>query len=145
MTLLAQAERQLLQPGGFFVFSALNHHGAVDRVLVGSPGRGSWRRPRRLARWSIQLVKTAMNVHRMRPLVREEPDSSVRPVRAHAGGLIGRYTSLGRQCEELARHGFVVEACFDPEGSPARLTGDQSRFAHFHYLARKGAPGGRDT
>jgi len=128
--------RRVLRPGGVFVFSALNHHGAVDRVLLTPPKPDSWQRPRRLARWSMQQLQTVMNLQRMRRLVREEADASIRPVRAHAGGLIGRYTSLARQCDELVRHGFKVAACLDPQGMPADPGGNHSTFAHFHYVAR---------
>ena len=127
--------RRVLKPGGFFVFSSLNHHGTADRALMRTPGKGWWHHPRQLARWTFQTLQTVLNVERTRGLVQEEPDASIRPVRAHASGLIARYTSLERQCAELRVHGFEVHACFAPDGQPADSLRDHRGFTHFHYVA----------
>ncbi len=128
---------RVLRPGGVFVFSALNHCGAADRMLLVPPELGWRKQPHKLVRWSLRMVSTVINMQRSRGLFREESDASVRPVRAHAAGLVGRYTSLARECAELNRHGFEVQACFDPNGELADPDGDHAAFTHFHYVARK--------
>lgn len=131
---------RVLQPGGLFCFSSLNHEGRSDRRLVRAPGRDELLDPRLLLRWAKETLLSLRNMQQSQRLVQEAEQTSRRPVAAHCCGLIGRYTSLSRQLDELEQHGFLVEACFDNvTGSPALSRADLKDVACLHYLARKPA------
>ncbi|SNB77157.1 Methyltransferase domain-containing protein [Arboricoccus pini] len=131
---------RVLEPGGLFCFSSLNHEGRSDRRLLRLPSSAEVLQPNLLLRWVRETLVSLRNMQQSRSLVRETEKTSLRPIAAHFCGLIGRYTSLSEQIGELEQHGFVVEACFDNvTGSPALGRVELEDVDCLHYVARKTA------
>lgn len=135
---ILQEVHRILQPNGYFVFSALNHYGLSDRDLRLLPRWADLMRPKNLLLLPIRFIIRFRNVRKSMRMTHEGNNRSRRIVTAHEYGLIGRYTSVGRQCDELEENGFSVERCFSSFGD--ELTQRDSHFEHIpyiHYVAKK--------
>lgn len=129
---------RVLQPNGYFVFSALNHYGTSDRQLRLKPRWSELVSPKNLLLWPIKFTMRYVNILQSKKIAHEGKNYSRRVVAAHEYGLIGRYTSFSRQCDELERNGFIVEKCFTSFGE--EITNRNETLEHvpyIHYVARK--------
>lgn len=135
---ILQEVHRVLQPKGYFVFSALNHHGTSDRQLRLKPTLSDLANPKSILSWPIKLTLRLMNIRQSRRMVYEDDNFSRRVVAAHEYGLIGRYTSFGRQCEELEQNGFSVEKCFTSFGEEIEKRDNLLQHVpYIHYVTRK--------
>lgn len=140
-----QAVRRVLAPGGLFFFSTLNLDGP-------EPRERPWHVPRapsaavvdralhaiRVAWWSVGNVT---NWLRLQPLIERGPGYSVEPLAAHAFGILAHYTTLGRQLEELAQHGFERDVVAFGSTDGARIrAGDDTRHVGFFHLVATARP-----
>lgn len=137
--------RRVLKPGGLFWFSTLNISGLGLRLRPWLP---EWQAPRGgalrfaydNARMLARMPKRMLNYARLRPLFRRGDGWSIDTLSAHDYNLLVHYTSLAREREELAAHGFALELVFDSGRGQPVAPGDDARDVFwFQILARAAA------
>ncbi len=132
---------RVLRPGGLFWFSTLNIAGLGLRLRPWIP---EWQAERdgRLrfaydnARMLARIPKRLLNYARVRPWFRRGDGWAIDTLSAHDYNLLVHYTSLARQRDELAEHGFQIERALDSgHGRPAEIGQDTRDVFWFQILA----------
>jgi SAM-dependent methyltransferase len=141
--LVFDAVRRVLAPGGIFFFSALNLDGPETRERPWDvPLVPSWNPfvfGLRAAKAGKYLAINLANWARLQRMIERGPGYAVLPLAAHDFGILAHYTTLARQLDELAEHGFAVDLITASSGSRERLArGDETRdVGFFHFVATK--------
>jgi SAM-dependent methyltransferase len=135
--------QRVLKPNGLFWFSTLNIAGMGLRLRPwlpewpthnGKPVRYALETARMLAR----MPKRILNYVRLRPLFSAGSGWSINTLSAHDYKLLVHYTSLARECDELAEYGFALELALDSGlGEPVSVLSDVHDVFWFQILARK--------
>jgi hypothetical protein len=80
-----------------------------------------------------------LNYARVRPGFSEGRGWSINTLSAHDYNLLVHYTSLARECDELAESGLVLELAVDSgRGEPVSALSETRDVFWFQILARKG-------
>lgn len=140
MRVLHEAHR-VLQPGGWFLFSAHNHEGPgrgeqpqVRIPFTWNPIKLGWRGIKTISAWP----RAVMNHRRLSRLNETHEDWSVMNAGAHEFGIVVVYTTLAGQKQQLREAGFECEAVFDNVRGQRLPDGADTRDVWwFHYVARK--------
>jgi len=136
--------RRVLRPGGWFWFSTLNIAGLGLRLRPWIPEwqsrrEGSLRFAYASARMLARMPKRLLNFARVRRSFRRGEGWAIDTLSAHDYNLLVHYTSLAREREELAEHGFELELALDSgRGQPVEIGQDTRDVFWFQILARKG-------
>ena len=140
---LAELAR-VLRPGGVLAFSTHNLDGPAFRPTpwrkagpLDQPGL-----PHRVARTLANLVfdpghlpRSWRNWYRLRTCGTEGDGWATSVVEGEDFGHVDHFTTLRRQVDELAEHGFAFEAAFDAERGARLHPGGHSRTPWFHVVA----------
>jgi SAM-dependent methyltransferase len=139
LEILRQVHR-VLRPGGCFVFSTLNLHGAAwgaswpDWSVYREAGLSATR----LAHAVAKLALGGINRLRALSARRVDTDAAIGAISAHNFGLLAVFTSLGEQLRQLKECGFQVEAIFEPSGHQVASDGSEATEAPWcHFVARR--------
>lgn len=136
---------RVLQPGGYFVFSALNHDAAAQagHWPDWSVLRGAGLDPRRLARGVARLLVGGINRLRRVAMTRDDGEVAIGSIAAHNFALVTVFTSPAAQVRQLRAAGFTVEAVFAPDGHRVPVDGRMDTAAPwYHFVARKAPDAG---
>jgi SAM-dependent methyltransferase len=130
---------RVLQPGGFFVFSALNRqvassaHRWPDWTVFANAGTS----PQGWLRASARLVVGGLNRLRRLPMMRDDGAIAIGPISAHNFALVTVFTSLPAQVRQLREAGFSVRAIYDRAANQVPVDGEGGGDAWYHYVAEK--------
>lgn len=130
---------RVLQPGGWFVFSALNRAAAADiRWPDWSVFHGLGAHPGRIFRACAKLVVGGCNRLLGQVLNRDDGEMRIGNLAAHNFALITVFTSPSVQLRQLRDAGFTIAAIFTPNGrrvDPEQVSGTDHPW--YYYVARK--------
>jgi hypothetical protein len=132
----------VLRRDGIFLFSAHNKQGPGygEHVNFGvDPTRNPAKLLLRMLRALKEAPHTVRNYRRYSRLNEEHDGYSIMNAAAHRHGLLLHYVTLEKQCEELAKVGFLpdVEIFDNVRGARLHRGDDTSHAWWLHYLARK--------
>ena len=130
---------RVLEPGGWFVFSALNRGAAA---AIGWPDwsvfRGVGLDPARLLRACAKLVVGGINRARGQMMRCDDGEMSIGNLAAHNFALVTVFTSPSVQLRQLRDVGFTIDVMFAPDGRRiAPGPASESCEAWYYYVAQK--------
>lgn len=130
---------RIVQPGGFFAFSAHN-------LAHPSVGQGPWsvrqllnyRHPRNAAKRILHLPRSVSNHRRLSALAVDGDGWAIRNDCAHDFSIVIHYVTLEQQLQDLASAGFGEVDVFDSvTGARVYRTSETRTSFWLHYVARK--------